>query len=87
MIYDINGDSISNVYDKDGEQLEQAYDISGNELLPTEPISFVVMSYNVQWFTGINSDETMQETIFDTYAPDVIGFQEFQNHSMHTLKQ
>ena len=75
MIYDVHGNEISSVYTLDGGALTQAYDVQGNELIDD---SLVVMSYNVQWMTGINSDMTMQASILNAYHPDVIGFQEFQ---------
>lgn len=75
MIYDVQGNEISSAYAIDGGALSQAYDVQGNELIDD---SFVVMSYNVQWMSGINSDMTMQASILNAYHPDVIGFQEFQ---------
>ena len=75
MIYNINGNNIDSVYDLSGQSLSQAYDVQGNELIDN---SLVVMSYNLQWMTGINSDMTMQASILNAYHPDVIGFQEFQ---------
>lgn len=75
MIYDVQGNEISSAYAINGGALSQAYDVQGNELIDD---GFVVMSYNVQWMTGINSDMTMQASILNTYNPDVIGFQEFQ---------
>ena len=75
MMYDIDGNPLSVVYDIDGNSLAQAYDIDGNPLIPMQT-DLVVMSYNVQWFTGINSDQTMQKSIIDTYQADIIGLQE-----------
>ena len=74
MIYNVNGNSISDIYDYSGQAVEQAYDVDGNELL--ESPALVVMSYNVQWFSGLNSNQTMQEGILSTYKPDIIGMQE-----------
>lgn len=39
--------------------------------------NFIVMSYNVQTFTGINAQEAMQRDIIANNNPDIIGFQEF----------
>ena len=78
-VYDVNGTDISLVYDVNGNLLSQAYDINQNELLYR---NIVVMSYNVQWFTGINSNSTLQSEIFAAYEPDIIGFQEFQKHNI-----
>ena len=36
-----------------------------------------VMSYNVQWLSGLNSNQTMQRLILDTYDADIIGIQEW----------
>ena len=87
MIYDIFGNTLTAVYDIDGSQLPQAYDIEGNPLIDDPPITsdLVVMSYNVQWFTGLNSDKTMQQTILNTYNPDIIGFQEFQRDYLSNI--
>lgn len=84
MIYDRNGTSLNDVaYDVEGTLLNQAYDIEGNELLDTSQM--IVMTYNIQWFTGLNSNQSMQETIFSTYDADIIGFQEFQRQSSETI--
>ena len=37
-----------------------------------------VMTYNVQYFDGLNADEDMQEDILDEYEASVIGFQELR---------
>lgn len=84
-IYDISGNSLGAVYDIDGTSLGQAYDIDENPLLPGENL-LTVMSYNVQWFTGINSQETMQNLIIQNNDADIIGFQEFsRNTSVPTV--
>lgn len=76
MVYDINGISLSNVYDINGNTLNQAYDVDGNSLLGGTALT--VMSYNVQWFTGINANQTLQEDIFDSYNADIVGLQEYR---------
>jgi len=76
MIYDIDGTQLNAVYDAEGQNVSQVYDVEGNQLFSSADI--VVMTYNVQWFTGINNNQSMQESILETYSPDVIGFQEFQ---------
>ena len=73
-IYDVDGQVKTVVYDADGSAISPIYDIDGNQI---GGASLVVMSYNVQWFTGLNSNESMQQGIIDDYAADVIGFQEF----------
>lgn len=87
-IYDISGNNLNTIYDKDGNQLSQAYDKDGNELIVTPPAptsNFVVMSYNVQWFQGLNSNQAMQESILGTYDADIIGFQEFQRYNQSSI--
>ena len=79
-IYDINGDSLSSVYGMSGSQIGQAYDIDGNPLM-SEPAELVVMTYNIQWCTGINANETMQASILSEYNADIIGLQEVRTGS------
>lgn len=84
-VYNITGESLNNVYDVDGISLSQAYDISGNPLI-TAPQPITVMSYNVQWFTGINSQTVMQQKIINDNKPSIIGMQELsQNGSIPTV--
>ena len=40
--------------------------------------SLTVMTYNVQYFSGLNADETMQADILDEYEASVIGLQELR---------
>ena len=35
-----------------------------------------IMTYNVQWFSGVNSQLEMQQRIMDKYHPQIIGLQE-----------
>lgn len=74
-VYEKNGNQISHVYDVSGTMLNQAYDIDRNPLLQNES-NFTVMSYNVQWFSGLNSNKSMQESILAEYNADIIGLQE-----------
>lgn len=83
-IYGIDGIQLDSVYEISGNSISQAYDIEGNPLLETQT-NIVVMSYNVQWFTDLNSNATMQESIIDTYKPDIIGFQEFQRDYLSNI--
>lgn len=85
MIYTINGTELNTVYDVDGQSLSQAYDIEGNPLMSDSPFQLTAMTYNVQWFTGLSSNQTMQEGILDTYKADIIGFQEFQTASSSAI--
>lgn len=75
-IYNKNGEIVSMVYDYQGSTLQQAYDKDGNPLMSS---SFIVMSYNVQDFKGINSQQSLQNAIVYKYNADLIGFQEFYN--------
>ena len=81
-IYDYSGNLLSSVYNKDGQRITVAYDVEGNRLSSS---NFVVMSYNIQHFTGLNANETMQAEIFDRYSADFIGFQEFQMYNQWTV--
>ena len=85
MIYKIDGTALNTVYNVDGQSLSQAYDVDGNPLLSDSPITLKVMTYNTQWLTGLNANDTMQEEIFETYDADIIGFQEFAKASASTI--
>ena len=86
MIYDVNGNAIGTLYDVEGDQLASAYDVEGNLLSVTQPTyPMTVMTFNVQWWEGINSNESMLRGIFEGYDPDIIGFQEFQKASADTI--
>lgn len=73
MVYDINGD-ITVAYNVNGNLDDDLYDVEGNPLGSFTPL--VVMTYNYQWCSGINSQIAMQEAIIDEYKPDIIGIQE-----------
>ena len=80
-IYTVNGNLINNAYDVNGNNLIQAYDINGNPLL-IDGVDITVMSYNVQSFTDLNGNQSMQETILNTYDADIIGFQEMTQRNV-----
>lgn len=82
MIYGVNGSPLSAAYDSGGERVAQAYDIDGNPLLTPD---LVVMTYNVEWFTGINANTAMQKSIIDEYAPNIVGWQELQPKSSSSM--
>lgn len=85
-IYNLDGTSLNDTaYGLDGAALAQAYDINGDELFDGGQSNFVVMTYNVQWFSGLNLNQSMQEEILSAYAPDVIGFQEFQRYNLSDI--
>ena len=78
MIYNVNGAQLNTAYDVEGEELEQAYDVNGNPLIEQIATGFAVMTYNVQWFSGLNSNQSMQQNIIDTYSANIIGLQELR---------
>lgn len=73
-VYDIDGNPISPVYGTGGSALENAYDINGNSLKETPDI--VVMTYNPQGFTKINSQSSLLTALIGEYDPDIVGIQE-----------
>ena len=77
-VYEINGTSLQSVYGVSGELLSSAYDIDGEAVFPDGPIvnAFTVMTFNVQQFSGVNSDQTLLSNIYSAYEPDIIGIQE-----------
>lgn len=76
-IYDIDGVAQDYAYLFNGSTLVQAYDIYGNPLLgPPVKMPLNVMSYNVQWFSGINSQTAMQQKILNDNQPSIISLQE-----------
>lgn len=81
-LFDYAGSPVANVYDVEGTGTGTAYDVGGNALTSS---NFVVMSYNIQHFTGLNANESMQREIFARYNADFIGFQEFQMYNQWTV--
>jgi endonuclease/exonuclease/phosphatase family metal-dependent hydrolase len=75
-IYNINGTEVQSAYSVGGAALSAAFSIDSEQVFPTSSI-LRVMTYNVQWFSGINSQVQMQREIIDNNAPDIISFQEF----------
>jgi len=80
-VYPIDGQSTNTAYKIDGTRLAQAYDIGKNPLISTKQ-RFNVMTYNVQWFTGINSQVSMQQKILSNNNPDIIGLQELTQNGI-----
>lgn len=78
-IYDSNGNALNAAYDTNGNSLVAAYDVNGNNILTTSN-ELRVMTYNVQWFEGLNGIQEMQDLIISTYYPDIIGLQEVFRH-------
>lgn len=75
-VFNVLGSPTDVAYAVSGNTLSQAYDIDRNPLLGTR-LPLNVMTYNVQWFTRINSQTAMQRSIIDRYTPSIIGMQEF----------
>lgn len=86
-VYDINNNSLSALYDAIGTSRSSAYDINGNLMWSkrVEPTSLKVMTYNVQRFRGINSQQAMQNAIISKYNADFIGLQEIGALTMPTV--
>ena len=53
------------------------FDIYGNALT-VNGHNLVAMSFNPQRWEGLNSDVSLMKSIIDTYKPDIIGLQEYQ---------
>lgn len=90
MIYDVDGRSVNSPRNLDAELIQYAYDIGGIVVFDSgsvpivpepDPLELIVMSYNPQWFSGINSQLAMLNEIFGTYNADIIGFQEYYKTS------
>ena len=73
-IYDIDGNELSTVFNIDGERLNAVYDVDGNPLNIRKSIA--VMTFNIQWWSGINANESLMNSIFSAYQPLVCGIQE-----------
>jgi len=76
-IYDFEGNTLSSALDIQGNMLSNVYDVYGNPILAK---TLKVMTYNTQWFNGINSQQAMQELIINNNNPHIIGFQEFSRN-------
>jgi endonuclease/exonuclease/phosphatase family metal-dependent hydrolase len=53
------------------------YDINGKTTI-IAPYNFVVMSFNVQKWQGLNSDINLMKSIINTYQADIIYLQEYR---------
>lgn len=83
-VYNKSGNEINVVYGIDGTQLLNAYSYDGEQVFPDES-AFKVMTYNVQFFNGINSQSALQTAIINKYTPDIIGMQELGTYSASNL--
>lgn len=84
--YTKDGIEIFHAYDINGNYLNQAYDINGNEIfhrdIPEGKEKLSVMSYNVQYFIGINSQLNMQREILNKNKPLIISCQELTRNGV-----
>lgn len=80
-IYNNSGGLLSTSYSVNGQSLLTAYDVQGEIAFPDE-IRLKVMTYNVQWFTKINSQSAMQNIIINGNDPDIIGLQEVSQNGV-----
>lgn len=86
-IYNKSETEVFECYDIDGLAQNVAYDLDGVVVYPDE-VLLKVMTYNVQWFTGINSQLAMQQSIINNYNADIIGVQEIsQNGNISSVGQ
>lgn len=77
MIYDIDSTQLSNCYNKQGTSLDEAYDVSGNEVFSSgQTVTFNVMTYNVQLWSGRNANTSLVEGMFESTNPLIVGLQE-----------
>ena len=78
-VFDVIGNEVQSVYDSSGRTTTSVYDACGN-YIPVgndDPNSLVVMSFNIQRWTGINSNADIVDSILQKYNPDIVGFQEY----------
>lgn len=73
--FDVYGNRVGGGVSISGDMVETGFDITGETIIVGE--SLVVMSYNVQWWTGMNANEEIVSSIFNKYNPDIAGFQEY----------
>ena len=86
-IYNKGGTDLKEcAFDVDAVGLGDAYNVSGTDLFSAS-FSFTAMSYNVQWFTQVNNDLSLQQALLEDYDPDMIGYQEFQMVDYDTIPQ
>lgn len=87
--YDIDGLKQKRLYSISGQQLDNSYDTDGFSIFPdNNGITIKVMSYNVgawtafgEWATEENQETwySLQNLIFTTEKPDLVGIQEYHN--------
>ena len=73
--YDINGQPLTAAFDINGDSLSAVYDINGQPSPFNSPY-LKVMTFNVQYWTGINNMTAIIEKIYNVHRPDICGMQE-----------
>lgn len=85
-VYNASGLPLSTAYGFNGTELEKLYDDNGGVVWSkSSGSSLIIMTYNVQFFNGINSQPAMQRAIINAYKPDIIGMQELGAYTDSTL--
>lgn len=85
-VYNASGLPLSTAYGFNGTELEKLYDDNGEVVWSkSSEASLIIMTYNVQFFSGINSQAEMQNQIINKYRPDIIGMQELGTFTAETL--
>ena len=73
-IYDIRGEPLLNCFNTSGIKATGAFDVSGSPVFSAD--LFNVMTFNVQWWSGLNGNQTLVDGIFNHTAPIIVGLQE-----------
>lgn len=74
-VYDVNGTSINNCYNENGTGIHLVYDANGSQIpIVSELVN--VMTFNVQWWSGLNGNQALISGIFDDTTPIIVGLQE-----------
>lgn len=82
MVYDVHGNVLRSVYDKSGVSLNQAYNLSGQKLLDESKL-FNFMTFNVQNWSGQNSNQAAISAMFDLHKPLIVGLQECRSNGAY----
>ena len=76
-VYDVNGNPIGTVYGITGSALSDYYDVNGDSIKPIPDLT--VMTYNVAYWSHINSQADLLTALISKYDPDIVGVQESSN--------
>lgn len=80
-VYSVRGNELKNVFATESITLESCRNLKGEVIYNLG--EFVVMTYNVQWWSKINAIADVTDTIINTHNPDVIGFQEYKDKATY----